>query len=958
MKKIQRSEIFRIQDHLFEFSIGVPSNYEFNAEEVQTLLESGIAFAIKDLQTQYKDQEEQYSQLFVVFRDRVYKKQVGNDDEEEAGDLHVYNSGHYALWQDPNAISTEIMNELSTYFQSNKQFKLNKGFYLSLTVVHVNHERHRQQNYQSYKPPKQVGGYLRDDFLKSYGLSVNNRNYYEVPEELSNQGLCLPTCLLVSFCRGQDQSYKFLKKRTVRTPHQEALLKKLETCPYRKLALKINKLKSKTRRSYSLNLLHGSVKKLLRENNLENCTNFRIPIEGVQLAEHLGLQLFVYSRIGNKKIYQWPEKRDVKRISTMLYYQEFLDEPRAHPSLIYAKTFFKQNSECQHCGKTITHKGNYHRCQSTCFACRGYITTETDPHYSLLHLRHLCTRHREKKEFKKCNKCQVTCANEACLKRHQASAQCGSGFSCRLCGRFTKKTSDIPDYNVFRATHDCKLHTCGLCKEEYSEDDPFDHICKVKSVKLPGYYPNLAFFDTETLLENTSPESCKECFSLELEYLKGKADMGLSRNELVEKCIQEKTLSQIRCQNHVFSGGQRSYHQTNALCTYFEDEERGRFSRMNFYDPSMNMSDDCVLERHVLHAPYFLPEQEPAQKKVEIANQVVKRMRKENVEEVLRCPKQTFTSPDSEFNQNLSAIKKCQPIVKFLLFIHQEDFRNYVFFSHNGQGFDHQLIVDAAYHLGIEPKLLSRGQKVMSVTFEKFNIRFLDFMLYKQGSLANLAKRAEIPMEKIDFPYEFNQRENYNYSGDIPGNEHFGKLLENSDVKNSRNRELEKRRRNGYVWTFKDEIRRYVMSDVEILTKLGTSFAKECFEFQRLCTRKFKTTDYDEFIKEKDIFLLHPYAAPFLTISSYVFGTWKFHQLVHAPLYAINDEKGLKTINTSKGEREWVNYIVWSFSNKFDIESVYTSDKAPKIGNVRPDLFIPKLKKVGEFRGCKIHGIL
>ena len=94
-----------------------------------------------------------------------------------------------------------------------------------------------------------------------------------------------------------------------------------------------------------------------------------------------------------------------------------------------------------------------------------------------------------------------------------------------------------------------------------------------------------------------------------------------------------------------------------------------------------------------------------------------------------------------------------------------------------------------------------------------------------------------------------------------------------------------------------------------------------------MCTKKFKTDDYDSYVKDKKIFLLHPYAAPFLTISSYVFGTWKFYQLVHAPLYAINDEKGLKTINTSKGEREWVNYMIWLYGEKYQIENMLTSIK-------------------------------
>lgn len=229
----------------------------------------------------------------------------------------------------------------------------------------------------------------------------------------------------------------------------------------------------------------------------------------------------------------------------------------------------------------------------------------------------------------------------------------------------------------------------------------------------------------------------------------------------------------------------------------------------------------------------------------------------------------------------------------------------------------------------------------------------MDFFLYKKGSLASLAKRDGLKIGKLDFPYLFNTPKNYNYKGPLPSNKFYTKSFEKSP---QNAKLLDEIRTRGTEWEFKKELVKYCHRDVEVLALLATNFVKESLEFQKTCCKNLLPITYEEHMKGKKIWLLHPYASPFFTISSYVFGTWRYFGLRDVPLYALNDEKGGGTIRTSKMEQEWVQYIQWKKGASCNVESTYTSPKQPVIGLARPDFVIHSEKLVGEFKGCSVHG--
>ena len=74
--------------------------------------------------------------------------------------------------------------------------------------------------------------------------------------------------------------------------------------------------------------------------------------------------------------------------------------------------------------------------------------------------------------------------------------------------------------SAFLVNHKCDEYKCQLCYETYNINDEDKHLCKLKSSKNQELYPNLAFFDIETLVPTSNPENCECCIEKEIAYVK------------------------------------------------------------------------------------------------------------------------------------------------------------------------------------------------------------------------------------------------------------------------------------------------------------------------------------------------------------------------------------------------------------------------------------------------------
>ena len=1175
-RELERSKDFNIQRVVFEFSVQAHPTKPIPVHVVQRCVTQAVANGLRHIQKMYTVKPGWTSRVFAVITDsdRKLKNGSGTDkihsgDEVVMGQTHATRTGNYRLFDNPDETAKEMLENLAAYMRSNASFNIRFGFYMSLTVVHTRDKDHQASDDDEDIVRNNAGARTEASFLTDYGLTKTGRSTYEPPNELDN--MCLPVSILYGYCHALHSSYRKLinKKKKIQTLplDEQNALDELTASTYRKLYDKIQRTiydiedekqnaREKTKRVYALKQLKTALKHLLQQTNLQSCATFDYQKEGAIIADYLKVQFYVYSRIGNKLVYKYPHERDISRPTIMLYYQQYPNKVIGHISLILCKSFFDHKFYCPYCNKSVLHRQKRHWCANSCRACRGYMRNdgETKIFFSETSL-HICDRRTDQqKESIKCPKCGSTCYGRKCLEAHAESSACSTGFVCDICNIRARKTKIIDTFEKFKKEHKCFQVMCKLCWTLYDERE--EHYCFLRSIKRQEYYPNLAFFDTETVALDESPAGCKDCVEKEIAYLSKNKIMHLSTKAIQSRCEKDNSFSEIRCKKHLTSQVLRDYHRVNALSFYYEDKKPGHFNRIAMYSPELNMPDDCVVEENVLISEYTVTnlkhdqldfkvqrsrkggfgrkskkkkhvinetesdesgesdvensgqtsnngndddeeeeevddfeddeieyidtddedekeqertaedltvssgteeeegeeeresdrdfiddesvgdinsnseyddddddaddddekeeeeeqeqeqeqEQEEEEEEEEICdddddddedsnretrqgktrkkqNQVQTKQKqatktlkqiKKNVThkkqkqvqtkqkqatKTLKQIKKNVTTKTPKLNLITSTSDKKQtPVQKFLMFILQERFRNYVIFSHNGQSFDHQLIVEEAYNIGLTPTILTNGQKVLTIVFTEYNIRFLDFMLYKVGSLASLAARENIPQQKIDFPFGFNRPQNYEYSGPLPDNKHFEKAFETEEKRNKRNALLNQKRASGETWTFKTELKKYVHSDVHILTLLATKFAKECFNFQKLCSKEFLKDDRDiKCYKSHPKPYLHPYGSQFLTISGYTFGTYRFFQLKKYPLYVIPDEKGSGRINTSKKEGEWVQWIQHEHPNEV-IESFHTSNKAPAVKETRPDLLIRNLDTVGHFRGCVIHG--
>ena len=367
-KELKRHYKFSIQDILYEYEISILHRNKLTPSILENTLNQALANTIKLLQTGYKKQEHEYSQFFVVMKDHadVQKRSNGQLSNQQ---VHVYNSGHYYLFQDAQKVANEILIQISAYFQSNKEFELDKGFYLSFTVVHATHEKHRQSK-TTYVAPKKVGS--KPGIMNRFNLKSNRKNFLEFPPLFQNKNLCLPAALLYAKMRAHYYQYLYYCELAKTDDSISTLfLEELNTNIYKICFLKVNNLHGKNSQ-YCQSVFDNLITNFLEKIGLNHNNGFDYTVDGHLMADFLHVQYYVYSRIGNRKIYQYPQERDVSRPPVFLYYEDYNNQPMGHINLILKLTFFNHFYYCPFCNKRVLHNQALHYCNNACKACRFY----------------------------------------------------------------------------------------------------------------------------------------------------------------------------------------------------------------------------------------------------------------------------------------------------------------------------------------------------------------------------------------------------------------------------------------------------------------------------------------------------------------------------------------------------------------------------------------------------------
>ena len=158
--------------------------------------------------------------------------------------------------------------------------------------------------------------------------------------------------------------------------------------------------------------------------------------------------------------------------------------------------------------------------------------------------------------------------------------------------------------------------------------------------------------------------------------------------------------------------------------------------------------------------------------------------------------------------------------------------------AHNFQGYDSYFVLQYLREHGVKYDVIMRGAKVLSLTVDMFNIRFVDSLNFIPMKLANFPKTFGIEeLAKGYIPHLLNKKENESYVGPIPPAPYY-----NPNGMNPKDKETflawhTTKKESNYVFNFQEQIVTYCRSDVDILRRC-------CLEFRELF---HNVTDIDPF---------------------------------------------------------------------------------------------------------------
>ena len=162
-------------------------------------------------------------------------------------------------------------------------------------------------------------------------------------------------------------------------------------------------------------------------------------------------------------------------------------------------------------------------------------------------------------------------------------------------------------------------------------------------------------------------------------------------------------------------------------------------------------------------------------------------------------------------------------INEFCKWVFCEEHKDYTFLAHNGKGYDFQFILKWVIEnivLIDPPSLIKAGSKIMTMRIPKFNISFVDSMNFVAGPLAAFPSIFGLKeLAKGYFPHWFNTEDNWKYDGCIPPYDMFRPW----NMKDNKKKDFDKwwcfMKLKNYRWIQHNEMKKYCISDVNILQK-------------------------------------------------------------------------------------------------------------------------------------------
>ncbi|XP_049823419.1 uncharacterized protein LOC126265580 [Aethina tumida] len=272
------------------------------------------------------------------------------------------------------------------------------------------------------------------------------------------------------------------------------------------------------------------------------------------------------------------------------------------------------------------------------------------------------------------------------------------------------------------------------------------------------------------------------------------------------------------------------------------------------------------------------------------------------------------------------------PIANFMNFVlnQRKIFKRVTVIAHNGQAFDHQLILNYILtKTDIKPNLIMRGTKI--ILAEVGNVRFLDSLNYFPMALAKLPKAFGLAgnFKKGYFPHLFNTLENQQYVGPLSSVEFYGpNQMKPEDRHTFLNWHQEHQ---NDVFNFQEEIVAYCKSDVKILMRA-------CLSFRSMLLNECKVCPFTE-------------ATTIASACNMVF----VRNYLEADTIAVIPRGGYQMAdNQSVIALQW---LLWEENVRgITIHHAGTGREHIVGGGLKVDGFNEEQRQIFEFHGCYFHG--
>ena len=276
-----------------------------------------------------------------------------------------------------------------------------------------------------------------------------------------------------------------------------------------------------------------------------------------------------------------------------------------------------------------------------------------------------------------------------------------------------------------------------------------------------------------------------------------------------------------------------------------------------------------------------------------------------------------------DFKGNIFTFETIEEFCKFIF--NKDDYSGYTFIAHNSKGYDAHFIRNWCIENTMKPKCIYNGTKIMYMKVNR--IKFIDSLNFVQSKLSTFPKTFGLKeLKKGYFPHFFNKKHNQNYIGPIPSKKHFGYNQMSSSERKDFLQWYQKKIDENYVYNFKNELREYCRSDVDIL---------------RRSMMKFR----EDFIKLENIDPLQ-----YVTIASVCMTIYRSNYMPNFSIAVVNEKK---CETYSKISICWLDWL--SKKDGINIKHALNGgEETLPFGKV--DGFCEESKTVYEFQGCFWHG--